>query len=409
MKRLKASALPTVLVISVIVLLIILFAYALWDMSALYYSTYHNHKQQQENLNSASLLYCNDSTLLNSLDKESEYTLHKNDNSSTVHYDVKRWGLYECLIVSSNDRSYNSVRFVGKNEEGDINAAFWLCDKDRALLIAGCTDIKGSVFIPKNGINYIILNKIPYSGEMLVEDDIHLSDRNLPEIDTSHIDYVNELRSVDLTSQPTDGSNHYISFRNETIHRLIPNITERYTARGNIVLHGEEVIISSNAILSDIILIARKVTIETGFEGSLQVFATDTVIIEEDVHLKYPSGIHLNGNNKKTHLDIGRRSKIDGYAIVFGVGENISSFIPDINYHQQEESTLRGLLYVDGISNLKGNIYGAAYLVECYYLSGEIMYASTLFDVKISRNNEIAYPMLFTKGKYKRKEIKSAY
>ena len=409
MKKLEASALPTVLVISVIVLLIILFAYALWDMSALYYSTYHYHKQQQENLNSASLLYCNDSTLLNSLGKENEYTLYKDDNASTIYYDIKRWGLYECLTISSNDRSHNSVRFIGKNEEGDINAAFWLCDRDRALLIAGNTSVEGSVYIPKNGINYIELNRIPYSGEMLIKEDMHLSDKNLPKVDTSYIDYINGLRNVDITTQSTGISNHYVSFRNETVHRLIPNITERYTARGNVVLHGEEVIISSDAILSDIILIARKVTIEAGFEGSLQVFATDTVIIKENVHLKYPSGIHLKGNNKKTHLDIGRRSKIDGYAIVFGVGENVSSFIPDINYHQQEDATLRGLLYVDGIANLKGDIYGSAYLAECYYLSGEIMYASTLFNIKIRRNSDIAYPMLFAEGKYKRKEIKSGY
>lgn len=51
--RLEAATLPVVMVISVLILLVVLFVYSLWDMNFLYYSSYHYKKQQQENLNSA--------------------------------------------------------------------------------------------------------------------------------------------------------------------------------------------------------------------------------------------------------------------------------------------------------------------------------------------------------------------
>jgi len=409
MKKLKASALPTVMVLSVIILLLILLAYTLWDMSGLYYSTYRYQKQQQEHLNSAALLYYNDSSHVESLDRESGYTLFEDDERSKVFYNIKQWGFYECLTVSSYDASLHSTRFVGKAEESSHAAAIWICDRDMSLSIAGDTEIEGLVYVPKRGFNYIEMVSIPFTGEMISENSIRLSGRLLPAIDSSRIDYVSQLKEADISTSFTNTNAGYMSFGNETVHVAAPTITGNFTARGNVVLHGEDVTISSETKISDVILIARKVTIESGFEGSLQIFAGDTVIIEKNVRLRYPSGVYLNGNSGKTHLDLGQNSSIDGYAIVFGVHENITSFIPDINYHQREESILRGLLYVDGIANLKGNIHGAAYIGVCYYLSGEIMYQETLFNTGIRRSDEIAYPFLFSQGKYKRKEVKSVY
>ena len=409
MKRLKASALPTVLVLSVIILLLILLAYSLWDMSGFYYSKYRYQKQQQEHLSSASLLYYNDSTHVEALDKEGGYILYDDDEKSKVYYQVKQWGLYQCLTISSYDKSRHSIRFIGKAEESHHRAALWICDKDRSLAIAGNTTIEGLTYISKNGINYIKMVSIPFTGEMIPESNIHLSNRILPAIDSSCIDYVTQLRDTDMSSSFSNISTEYVNFAGETIHIAVPSIMGNFVARGNVVLHGEDVIISSETKLNDIILLARKVTIESGFEGSLQIFASDTVIIDKGVRLRYPSGAYLRGNKNKTHLELGENSSIDGYAIVFGVRENSASFIPDINYHQQEESILRGLLYVDGIANLKGDIHGAAYIGMCYYLSGEIMYVETLFNTQIKRNNNIAYPFLFSQGKYKRKEIKSVH
>ena len=49
---------------------------------------------------------------------------------------------------------------------------------------------------------------------------------------------------------------------------------------GNIILCGDDVIIGSNAVIENIILIANRVIVESGFKGSLQIFAKDSVWID---------------------------------------------------------------------------------------------------------------------------------
>jgi len=92
--RLKAATLPMVLVISVLILLVVLFVYSLWDMNFLYYSSFHYKKQQQENLNSAIVLYSNDSTFLKDYDEEKIFRLYETDSASTVSCITQQWGCF---------------------------------------------------------------------------------------------------------------------------------------------------------------------------------------------------------------------------------------------------------------------------------------------------------------------------
>jgi hypothetical protein len=411
MKKLEASALPTVLVISVLICLLVLFAFVLFDINALFYSNYHYARQQKEHLNSAFVLYCNDSTLLSSLGQENEYLLYKEDQSSQVRYEIRPWGFYEYVTISTQDEKFHSTRLIGKSQDCEYGAALWVCNRDMALSLAGTTEIKGPVYIPINGINYIQLGNEKYQGQMIDDYYVDLSEKELPDIDSSYLETVDRLRNQQgISSFPTgEEAKQYHSFKNETLHFSIPENTDDLSARGNIVLHAGEVTISSNAILSDVILVAKKVTIEDGFAGSLQIIASDTVIIEDNVHLRYPSGIYLNGNKRKTYLSLANHSRVDGYAIVMGNCEGGSGLHIDQNYRQKSTATFQGLLYVDGIADVSGEIYGAAYIKECYYLPENGIYAGTLHSVKIHRSDKIAYPLFFSKSMYKRKEIKTVY
>jgi len=67
---LSAFSIPSVMVISILICLFILFAIAFFNFSNYYYSYYHRTKQQKEDMNSALVLYCNDSTLLPKIEKD---------------------------------------------------------------------------------------------------------------------------------------------------------------------------------------------------------------------------------------------------------------------------------------------------------------------------------------------------
>lgn len=131
--RLEAATLPVVMVISVLILLVVLFVYSLWDMNFLYYSSYHYKKQQQENLNSAIVLYSNDSTFLRDYNEEKNFRLYETDSASTVRFFSQQWGFYESVNVSSHNGNFSFTRLLGKKQECDHKAALWLCDRNRAL------------------------------------------------------------------------------------------------------------------------------------------------------------------------------------------------------------------------------------------------------------------------------------
>lgn len=405
MKKVKASALPTVLVISVLILILILVAFQLWNISAFYYAHYHFIKQQKFNLSSAFTLYYNDSTFTDKLDKDEKFQLYEQDNRSIIYLEHQSWGLYECVSTHNFDHSLSSVRLVGKAQDTYRCLALWLCERDNSLSLSGEADITGEVFLPKNGINYVTLNTDSYQGNPISSTHIHTSEKDLPPIDSIYLQQIEKFRKLS-TTLIEDIPPHYHSFSNNLICALAPERSEELYAKGKIILYGDIVVIPSSWQLSDILLVARHVTVEEGFSGSLQIVASDTVIIREGAYLHYPSGIYLSGNNDNTSLHICKKAQIEGYAVVKGDVEGGDGFIVDIHYRQDESSTLTGLVYVDGRAHLEGIISGCAYLKDCYYLSGESMYSGLIYNGKIIRNNSVAFPFLFKESGYRRKEIK---
>lgn len=409
MKRVRAFALPTVIVISILICMLILFAISLYDFNNLYYSYYHRVKQQKEDINSIFVLYCNDSTLLKKSNKEGSFQLYDDRPQTFVSIKAKRWGLYECAEVHASDDSYSSIRLLGKAQDCEYEAALWVCNKDLPLSLGGEAEVKGKAYIPAIGIKYVGLGDLPFQGKEIKDYYIDLSERELPEVDRANLylkdKYLKETKVIPLPGD--SGYQAYYSFSGEETHFYIPDNIKQFTARGQVVLHGDEVALSAGTLLNDVILIARRVTVDEGFRGSLQIIATDTVILGKNSHLYYPSGVYLKGNNDRTYLKMDANSMLDGYAVIFGTTENNNGNDVEENFWQAPTAMFNGLLYVDGIAQLQGKCYGGAYLKECYYLSPDKGYDVTICNAKIYRNSQIGFPFFFKQSEYRRKEIKT--
>ena len=404
---LKAATLPVVMVISVLILLVVLFVYSLWNMNFLYYSSYHYKKQQQENLNSAIVLYSNDSTFLPEYNKEKTFQLYETDSASQVGFISQQWGFYESLRVSSHNGNFSSTRLLGKMRECDHQAAFWLCDRNRALSLTGETEIRGRIFIPLNGINYTEIDGEYYKGEEILYSRMSIAGTQLPAIDSTSLVFAENLNEYrDRSDRLPATTKTYYSFHEPTNYFNVSENTDEIILRGNAVLFADDLKISASSEINEAIIVARKVTIENGFKGSLQIFCSDTVLIKENVTLQYPSGIYLDAEIDYPYVSMADHSEINGYVIVLGRIRDEELLFP--SYRQSENSLLRGLLYVDGTTNFRGEISGAVYLKDCFFTSNQNVYAGTLYNTRISRNNNIAYP-IFLSGEYTRKEIKSIY
>lgn len=403
----KATTLPVVMVISVLILLVVLFVYSLWDMNFLYYASYRYKRQQQENLNSATVLYNNDSTFLRDYNREKTFRLYETDSTSTVHFLIRQWGFYECLHVSSHDRNFSSIRLIGKRQECNYRASFWLCDRNRALSLSGETKIRGKIFIPLNGINYTEIDGEYYKGEELPYSLLGIAEAQLPLIDSASLVFPKSLKEYrGLSVELPEATDSYYSFRDSAHYFNVTEDRDNIILQGNAVLFADELKIPASSKISEAIIIARKVTIEEGFAGSMQIFCSDSVLIEENVTLQYPSGIYVDAGIDYPFVSLSDRSEINGYVIILGKRKDEELLFPC--YSQSPEALLRGLLYVDGTTNIQGELSGAVYLKDCFFTANRNVYAGTLYNTRISRNDNIAYPV-FLSGEYTRKEIKSIY
>ena len=54
---------------------------------------------------------------------------------------------------------------------------------------------------------------------------------------------------------------------------------------------SDSITIQSENLFKDVLIVAPKVRIKSAFRGSVQILATDTVIIEEGCKLEYPSSV----------------------------------------------------------------------------------------------------------------------
>ena len=156
---------------------------------------------------------------------------------------------------------------------------------------------------------------------------------------------------------------------------------------GNIILCGDDVIIGSNAVIENIILIANRVIVESGFKGSLQIFAKDSVWIDSKVKLTYPSGVY-----SQKYIEVRNKCEIEGYIIV-----DVDNYITnELNYYQSKTSILRGLLYVNGISQIQGIVSGKAFLNRCIYKSTSGYSVDLMSNMSLLQNDWIAYPLWVT-------------
>lgn len=403
MRILKASSLPIILVISVLIMILILMAFEFWNINSFYYIRYHSAKQQKMHLSSALSIFCNDSLLSEQMKINKKYQLYEEDEFSTVYIDVYPWGLYECINMNNLDKSLHAAYLIGKSQDIYRSPALWICDRNHSISLSGETEISGEIFLPKSGINYMNTNFDSFRGKIIPTTKIHTSNKDLPPIDSTYLQLMRDLRDRPMPRSHIPPKYH--SFSNDIIYASV-NDNEDIFAKGRIILYGDKVRISSSSKISDIILIARHVTIESGFSGALQIMASDTVEIEKDVYLHYPSGVYIHGDRNRAFLHINTNSNIEGYAIIEGNVEGENGFVVDIHYRQEQGSQLTGLLFVDGIAHLEGSVSGATYLKECYYLSGENMYSGLIYSVKITRNENISFPFLLQERKFNKKSIK---
>lgn len=384
------------LVIGIMLMGIVYFASLSKQLNAFYLS--------YENLiisNESALNY----SLKNLKDKDS---IEIESNNSLSFSKIKYHGIYNWVeVVSTNKKdTVTSNYMINKITQNKIG--LYVSAISKPIYYFGKINVSGTIHLPFKSISSTYVNGIA-NNSGINEKLILESEEKLPTINSKITSFLNEITKL-KDSKIEFISKKYNSFKNKSIV-IGWQQNKLYNLRGNIILYAKDSInISKVDKLDDIIIVSQKVTIQSGFKGSIQVVANEVINVQKNVTLNFPSALILNNQAANIgKLIIEEKSKILG-PIICKIGSLV-------NYEKNEvfiskDCFILGDIYCEGKLCLNSNVFGSVITTMILSNLGDNLHYNTLGNVSVNSFNNASYYNCFPVLKNKTVEyevIKKVY
>lgn len=392
---LSAGILPTVLIIC---LVIALFASALIGLA------YFRHQLLVRDT-VANQLSRNVESSLNYLLGSSNVDYHQphrfdlySTGNDSVQIEKCYWGLFDLVKAKAFRGIHHSSTYalVGKKPDAWGKASLYLVDENRPLSLAGNTMITGPCFLPKAGVRAAYVEGKGFTGKQLIEGDIKPSKETLPALPeplVNRLQHYGRLREqIPANSIPLSKAVNLpqFSFEAPPINIHLPDgiLLTNIRIAGNVVLISPgEVTIAASAQLEGLVILARKVIVQTGFTGNLQVLAQDTVIVEAACKFSYPSALVAFNQSGKSRIELGEGSIVEGFLLVGSIEHESLNNTALVG----KDALLAGQAYVDGMVELKGQVAGSLACRRFFMLTPTTLYENHLLDSEINVGKRSPY------------------
>jgi hypothetical protein len=338
------------------------------------------------------------------LNSSQDYDLFE-DEKSIVHLSRWQWGLMEsvtCSIEHENDKFEKSALIASGSSDGQ---RFFMVNQNSSLSLSGQAELHGKCYLPEKGLERAFISGKPYIGDKLIYGQKLLSESSMPKLLGGFKENIYSLLSQKNDS-PNDSVVPFNGMTESLTHSFKKKSLVQYSEEGiylnNLELSGnikiisnKEVLIGSNTILNNVIIVAPYIEIEKDFEGACQIFASDSILINENVRLAYPSAVIL-GQEKETevsaYLRTGDNFWIEGAVLAF---QKKYDYKHPVHLSIAKESKINGTLYCDGISQLSGEINGEIITNKLFVQSPASTYVNHLQDCIINKEMISDYFVFF--------------
>nr|WP_298924950.1 polymer-forming cytoskeletal protein [uncultured Allomuricauda sp.] len=307
------------------------------------------------------------------------------------------WGIFEKYSTVSQFRKTRFVKtaLVGGGMEHDF-PALYLKDNNRPMIIAGKSKITGNAYLPKQGIRPGTIGGRFHQFASPVYGNLKNSSATLPALNPKLKNYLKSLllKETDGFGQNTvrfsRNLKHTNSFESPTQH--IYGDVLRLSGvdlRGNIIVKAtQQIIISADCIIKDIVLVAPKITIENGFRGTLQAIASKKIQAGKRVILDYPSALVVERGNATNPKDHGEANiSIEEGATVKGIVAYFENSEEGIYFPQTavaENASVLGEIYCEKNLELKGDVIGNVTTDAFMAMENGSVYQNHLFNGTIN-------------------------
>lgn len=386
----RASALYMVIVIALVIGLICSSLVAVAYFYRAEYQKKFRNDRLSHNLQSGInlLLTTPDSSYL----KQTKISLFGTDADSII-LERKPWGIYDIGTIKSfvqQDTIYKAFTMANSIDSTKW-AALYIVDDDRPLSLSGKTRIEGNAYLPKAGIQTAYVDNKAYEGDKrLVIGKKNTSAKHLPLMDSIRLNSLDRhfsqaggnLTGADSLNWPFFKPTKILDFKDK------PHTLSKVSLKGNIVLRSDTTLtLDSTVKLDNILIFAKTIIVQAGFEGTCQLFATDSIAVGKHCRFSYPSCLGIVRSKTKklsgqAKISIGEATNISG--VIFTWEKTSGGLKPLIQLGKKD--TIRGQIHSQDALAFKDScvIYGSIFSNRFLYQNSFTLYENYLINLQVS-------------------------
>jgi len=317
------------------------------------------------------------------------------DNPSNVKVSSEFWGVYRLIRFETKykELSKTKIALFGNAYGSEKPFALYMTDKNRYLSVCGNSVVSGRCYLPKLGFRTSRIEGILFSGTIEKRDDyIFESSAQIPSPPDFMINNSKKIIEAEYVGINKQGD--YLIGKKELYNSFYDSLLvinaidsiwkiSNVSVSGKVVLHSYSIIeLESSLELQNVIVAARKIIVKKGFVGHAQLFASDTIIVEEDVKLDYPTNLCVVSMNPATiSIMLRANSQVTGVVWIWNELSN-ATYPPDLTI--EHGATIRGQVYCPGKVLHKGVVIGSM-IVDLFTLkTNYAYYENYLFNATIN-------------------------
>ncbi len=319
--------------------------------------------------------------------------------SDSVLLERKHWGAFEIGVCKAftRDKSVTKIAALGF-APGEDQTALMITENDRPLSVCGDTRLRGKCFLPRLGTRPAYIEGKSFSGRKPVEGLIIQAPKQIPAADKELMHAIGERlegkgheQDSLLDELPEELK---ASFSAKTIYYKTSSglvLSDKHL-KGNIIIYSSvKIRVRNTCELNDVVLYAPKIEIDSGFVGSIQVFASDSLIIGKNCKLEYPSVLGLVRTEDSPLYPVLRVSPESEIAGSVFAWEEKTFYNRLVKLCIDKKALVQGEVYSSGQADVKGTIEGRLICNSIVLVTPSSVYDNHLLDAVIDRTKLSKY------------------
>lgn len=314
-----------------------------------------------------------------------------NEGIDSVRLERRPWGLFELLISDAfrGKHHLQKAALVAPLPGNLAEVSVYMPENNSQVYLAGDARLEGDVMLPERGLATGYVDGRGFEGRTLLNGNFKKSGYHMPELDTLLLGLIKPL-----LNQASGGYLLYApgSFRQASFVPFSSDTTYFYsqadqlevsdTLRGNILVHSlTKVLIQPGAYLDDVLVVAPEIEVQAGFVGRAQLFAQKLITIGEGSRLNYPSSLVLFGPGQDSLIRVQAGAVVEGIVVIQGIDQYTEG---SGVFRIEREGMFHGFAYVNGASDIQGNVRGHLTTRRLQALVKSTYYSSHIVDGSIS-------------------------